>query len=221
MLAVGLNRAVYVWSACTSSVSKLCEVDFENRVTSVAWSNKGNHVAVGSDEGTTEIWDVNQNKVVRTLSDHLGRISALAWNGSILSSGSRDRLIISNDLRIKNAPIKRHVGHKQEICGLKWSPDGCQLASGGNDNKLMIWNLQNGQSPVAKFGQHKAAVKAIAWHPNQAGLLATGGGTADRCIRFWNTHTYKPISRVDTGSQVCNLMFSKTSSELVSTHGYS
>ena len=26
---------------------------------------------------------------------------------------------------------------------------------------------------------------------------------------------------IDTGSQVCNLMFSKTSNEIVSTHGYS
>ena len=64
-------------------------------------------------------------------------------------------------------------------------------------------------------------MKAIAWNPNQSGLLATGGGTADRCIRFWNTHTLQPINCVDTGSQVCNLMFSKTSNELVSTHGYS
>lgn len=53
------------------------------------------------------------------------------------------------------------------------------------------------------------------------GLLASGGGTADRCIRFWNTKTLQPLSHVDTGSQVCNLMFSKTTNELVSTHGYS
>lgn len=52
-------------------------------------------------------------------------------------------------------------------------------------------------------------------------MLATGGGTADRCIRFWNTHTLQPTNHIDTGSQVCNLMFSRTSNELVSTHGYS
>ena len=55
----------------------------------------------------------------------------------------------------------------------------------------------------------------------QRGLLATGGGTADQCIRFWNTLTLQPINCVNTGSQVCNLMFSKNSDELVSTHGYS
>ena len=75
--------------------------------------------------------------------------------------------------------------------------------------------------PLVKFSEHNAAVKAIAWSPHQNGLLATGGGTEDRCIRFWNTHTLQPLHHVDTGSQVCNLVFSKTLSEIVSTHGYS
>jgi cell division cycle 20-like protein 1 (cofactor of APC complex) len=64
-------------------------------------------------------------------------------------------------------------------------------------------------------------VKAIAWSPHQSGLLASGGGTADRCIKFWNVKNGTEINSIDTGSQVCNLMFSKSSNELVSTHGYS
>ena len=43
--------------------------------------------------------------------------------------------------------------------------------------------------PVYTFTDHIAAVKAIAWSPHHHGLLASGGGTADRCIRFWNTLT--------------------------------
>ena len=42
-----------------------------------------------------------------------------------------------------------------------------------------------------------------------------------RCIRFWNTLAGAPVSCIDTGSQVCNLMWSKTVNEIVSTHGYS
>lgn len=57
---------------------------------------------------------------------------------------------------------------------------------------------------------------AIAWSPHHHGLLASGGGTADRCIRFWNTLTGQPMQCIDTGSQVCNLAWSKHSSELVS-----
>mgnify|MGYP003683615109 CR=1 FL=1 len=70
-------------------------------------------------------------------------------------------------------------------------------------------------SPVQTYNEHLAAVKAIAWSPHQHGLLASGGGTADRCIRFWNTLTCQPLQCVDTGSQVCNLAWSKHSNELV------
>jgi len=31
----------------------------------------------------------------------------------------------------------------------------------------------------------------------------------------------QPLKCVNTGSQVCNLVFSKTNDELVTTHGYS
>jgi len=106
------------------------------------------------------------------------------------------------------------------VCGLKWSYDDQQLASGGNDNQLFVWNSHS-TSPILRCSEHTAAVKAIAWSPHQHGLLASGGGTADRCIRFWNTVTNTPLQCVDTGSQVCNLVWSKNVNEIVSTHGYS
>lgn len=59
---------------------------------------------------------------------------------------------------------------------------------------------QHSTSPVQTYGAHVAAVKAIAWSPHQHGLLASGGGTADRCIRFWNTLTAQPMHCVDTGT---------------------
>lgn len=68
-------------------------------------------------------------------------------------------------------------------------------------HQLLVWN-QHSQHPILKFTEHTAAVKAIAWSPHQQGLLASGGGTADRCIRFWNTANNNMLKCVDTGSQV-------------------
>lgn len=67
--------------------------------------------------------------------------------------------------------------------------------------QLFVWN-QHSTQPVLKYSEHTAAVKAIAWSPHLHGLLASGGGTADRCIRFWNTTTNSHLSCMDTGSQV-------------------
>uniref|UniRef100_A0A8C4QBL4 Fizzy-related protein homolog n=1 Tax=Eptatretus burgeri TaxID=7764 RepID=A0A8C4QBL4_EPTBU len=222
VLSVGLGTCVYLWSACTSQVTRLCDLSVDgDSVTSVSWSERGGHVAVGTHKGLVQIWDAVAGKKVNTLEGHTARVGALAWNADQLSSGSRDRLILQRDLRSPSVlPERRLQGHRQEVCGLKWSPDHQHLASGGNDNKLFVWSGA-GASPVQSYTEHLAAVKAIAWSPHQHGLLASGGGTADRCIRFWNTLTGQPLQAVDTGSQVCNLAWSKHASELVSTHGYS
>ncbi|XP_065216805.1 fizzy-related protein homolog [Planococcus citri] len=222
VLAVGLGNSVYLWSACTSQVTRLCDfLNDNNTVTSVAWNDRGNYVAVGTHHGYVQIWDVAVSKLVCKLTGHSARVGALAWNGESLSSGSRDRMILQRDIRSPpNSSDKKLAGHRQEVCGLKWSPDNQYLASGGNDNRLYVWNLSS-TTPIQTYTDHLAAVKAIAWSPHQHGLLASGGGTADRCIRFWNTLTGQAMQCVDTGSQVCNLAWSKHSSELVSTHGYS
>ncbi|KAG5678035.1 hypothetical protein PVAND_007742 [Polypedilum vanderplanki] len=222
VLAVGLGSCVYLWSACTSQVTRLCDLSNDgNTVTSVSWSERGHQLAVGTHHGYVTVWDVQASKQVNKLTGHSARVGALAWNGDILSSGSRDRLIMQRDVRTPPQTCERRLeGHRQEVCGLKWSPDNQYLASGGNDNRLYVWN-QHALTPVQSYTEHMAAVKAIAWSPHHHGLLVSGGGTADRCIRFWNTLTGQPMQCVDTGSQVCNLAWSKHSSELVSTHGYS
>lgn len=51
-----------------------------------------------------------------------------------------------------------------------------------------------------KFHEHKAAVKAIGWCPSNPSVLASGGGTADRHIRFFSSHSLSQNYAIDTGS---------------------
>lgn len=222
VLAVGLNSAVYLWEASTCDVTKVCDLSYErNPVTSVAWNDKGNYLAVGTGSGYVQVWDVAAMKPIIKLEGHSFRVGALSWNGDVLASGSRDKSILQRDIRIPTfMPQRKLTGHTDEVCGLKWSPDGQNLASGGNDNRLHVWNLHS-LAPMQTYTQHTAAVKAIAWSPQQHGLLASGGGTADRYIRFWNTLTGQQMHYVDSGSQVCSLAWSKHTQEFVSTHGFS
>lgn len=188
-------------------VTNLCDLSSENdEVSSVCWMGKGQHLAVGTAKGLVQIWDAQACRRVRTMPGHTHRVGTLASKTFVLASGSRDRKILMRDVRVKDPYVGELMGHKQEVCGLKWSSDNQYLASGGNDNKLLVWDpSQTKAGPLIKFSEHQAAVKAIAWSPHQHGLLASGGGTADRCIRFWNTTTAQPLQCVDTGSQVCFL----------------
>ncbi|KAH6777693.1 FIZZY-related 3 [Perilla frutescens var. hirtella] len=220
VLAVGLGTCVYLWSASNSKVTKLCDLGPNDSVCSVQWTREGSYISVGTSLGQVQVWDGTQCKRLRTMSGHQTRTGVLAWSSRILSSGSRDRNILQHDLRVPSDYISKLTGHKSEVCGLKWSHDDRELASGGNDNQLLVWN-QHSQQPILRLTEHTAAVKAITWSPHQSSLLASGGGTADRCIRFWNTTSGNQINSVDTGSQVCNLAWSKNVNEIVSTHGYS
>ncbi|KAH7362924.1 WD domain-containing protein [Plectosphaerella cucumerina] len=219
VLGVGLGQSVYMWNAQTSRVNKLCTLE-DDTVTSVSWIQKGTHIAIGTGKGLVQIWDAEKTRRLRTMTGHTARVGSLAWNSHILTSGSRDRSIYHRDVRAPDQWLRRLVGHKQEVCGLRWNCDDGQLASGGNDNKLMVWDKLS-ETPLWKFSDHTAAVKAISWSPHQRGLLASGGGTADRRIIFHDTVRGSVINEIDTGSQVCNLAWSKNSNEIVSTHGYS
>ncbi|KAI9877888.1 MAG: substrate-specific activator of APC-dependent proteolysis [Pleopsidium flavum] len=213
ILGVGLGSCVYMWNSQSGRVTKLCDLQ-DDIVTS------GSHVSIGTNKGLVQIWDAERCRRLRTMTGHTARVGALAWNDHILTSGSRDRLIFHRDVRQPDQYLRKLVGHKQEVCGLRWNTEDGQLASGGNDNKLMVWDKLS-ETPLWKFSEHTAAVKAIAWSPHQHGLLASGGGTADRRIKFWDTMTGSLVQEIDTGSQVCNLAWSKNSNEIVSTHGYS
>lgn len=229
LLGVGLGSCVYLWSAHTGKVIKLCELSLEDPITSLSWVQKGSTLAIGTNRGLVHIWDAERREHLRTMEGHTARIGTLAWSNSTLCTGSRDRSILLRDVR---APAQHHSRlsyHRQEICGLKWSAhDSHTLASGGNDNKLYVWDTRgssaaggDGLIPLWKFHEHQAAVKALAWAPNTTNLLASGGGTQDKRLRFWNTLNGTLIQEIDTGSQVCNLTWSTNSNELLSTHGFS
>ncbi|CAD8178876.1 unnamed protein product [Paramecium pentaurelia] len=219
ILSVALQSSVYLWSAINNKVTKFCDFRNTDIVCSLTWAPQGNQLAIGTESGSIQIYDQQKMKRISTLQGHTSRVGSLAWAGQTLCSGSKDKSIQLYDLRQQKI-IGKLEGHKQEVCGLKWSPDEYQFASGGNDNKLLVWRLGS-QVPIIKFNQHQAAVKAIAWSPHKHGLLCSGGGTADRAIRFFNTSTTEQLDWIDTGSQVCNLLFSKTINEFISTHGYS
>ncbi|KNC80500.1 hypothetical protein SARC_07142 [Sphaeroforma arctica JP610] len=222
-LAVALGPTVYLWNADTSDITKLLDLpDVNNYVSSVQWMPQGNVLAVGNDDGEVMLWDAENVKRLRTMKGHSSLVGSLSWNKHMLSSGSRSGVIHNSDVRVQNHIQSQMHGHAQEVCGLAWSPDGTQLASGGNDNILNIWDINaSTETPQYQLTDHQAAVKALAWCPWQSKLLASGGGTADRHIRFWNSASGVQTNSIDTKSQVCSLLWSKTHRELVSSHGFS
>ncbi|CAA6669738.1 unnamed protein product [Spirodela intermedia] len=171
-------------------------------VEDVAWSSDGRTLAVGFTDSTVQIWDTaaaRQKYICSELAVLLRQVRVLRGHRDRVSSLSWNCNLLSSGSR--DASIINH-----DVCGLRWSAGGNLLASGGNDNRVAR-PLSGGAGPRMV--------------PHQPNLLASGGGTADRSIKFWNTQAGSCATTVDTGSQVCALEWNRHRSEILSAHGFS
>ena len=217
ILGICLANSIYMMNGESDKVTKLYEAFDCESITSLRWNESGDQLAVGNILGQVSIWDVNKQKEIISLDSHEDRVCALDWRSTLIS-GSKDTNIIQHDLRVKKAQINTYQFHTQEVCKLMWSPDEQYFCSGGNDNKVLVWTPTNSM-PIMRES-HNACVKALAWSEKQYGVLATGGGASDKMIKTWNVRTRELIQERDTGSQVCSLVFSKLTNDIISAHGY-
>ncbi|KAL3471980.1 putative cell division cycle protein Cdc20 [Aspergillus californicus] len=219
-VAIGLDRNVYVWSAESGTVSSLMETSQDTYISSVKWSGDGAYVGVGLGTGEVQIWDVEEGTKLRSMFGHESRVGVMGWSKHTLSTGARSGLVYNHDVRIAKHKVAELVSHTSEVCGLEWRSDGAQLATGGNDNLVNIWDARSLSAPKFTKTNHRAAIKALSWCPWQLNLLATGGGSYDRHIHFWNTTTGARTNSIDTGSQVTSLRWSNHYREIVSSSGF-
>ncbi|BGP40386.1 WD repeat-containing protein slp1 [Rhodotorula kratochvilovae] len=237
LLAIGLAESVYVWNAATGDVTELCHVGAGNAdssvlaegdeyVCSLKFTEDGSHLAVGLASGPIQVYDVCAGQLVRTMTGHPSRVPSLSWSGAILASGCRSGEIWNSDVRVAQHCVAQMKGHRGEVCGLEWRPEiagglsgGGQglLASGGNDNVVNVWDGRMTNAPKMSKTNHTAA--ALAWCPWNSSLLASGGGSSDRTIHFWNTTQGARLNSLVTTSQVTSLAWNPHGKELLSTHG--
>ncbi len=223
MLAVALGSEVWLWNAVSHDTTLLMETENEDiAITSLRWMNDGSTLALGASDSSVQIWDASEKRRLRTMNGHSARVSALAWNDHVLSSGGADTKITNHDVRVASHLIGTLQGHGGEVCGLSWSQDGSKLASGGNDNVCCVWESRatTTATPRLRLTESKAAVKALGWCPWQRNLLATGGGQEDCCIRFYNTNSGRMSGATETDSQVCSLQWSPHTKEVLTSHGF-
>ncbi|KAJ3292374.1 ubiquitin-protein transferase activating protein [Borealophlyctis nickersoniae] len=219
ILAVALEDTVWIWNGNTGSAHELCKASGEKYVSSLQWMADGSYLAVGLSEGDVQLWSMETMSRTRTMRGRAARVGSLSWKESILSSGARDGSIWNHDVRMQNHKVAQLLHHESDVCGLKWRADGDVLASGGNDNQVAIWDART-NTPRFTKGEHMAAVKALAWCPWQLNILATGGGSHDKMIHFWNTSTGGKFGSCEADSQVTSIIWSHEYKEFVTSHGF-
>ena len=89
-LAIALQE-IYLQNTETLEIDILTnETDNGQSATSLSYHKSGNYLAVGQRNSEIKIWDITKMSVLRTMKTHSDRVSSLAWNDELLSSGSKD-----------------------------------------------------------------------------------------------------------------------------------
>lgn len=215
IVTIGLNESAYMYHPHTKKVFETLYLD-SGYVSSVCTNNTT--LGVGTSSGTLYLIDQETQKKVHEISMDKVRIPSLSWNNSLISAGLRNGKIKHFDMR-EGKVVQSLRLHSMEVCGLKWSPDKKYLASGGNDNLVQISQLGR-SSVVCTLSKHKGAVKAMDWCPWRSSILATGGGTKDKTIRFWDVDDKREERCLEVESQVCNIKFMSRYKEMITSHGY-
>ncbi|KAI7924005.1 WD domain-containing protein [Pyricularia oryzae] len=170
---------------------------------------------------------------VHMISVHLQQICGLSWSisGSMFASGGNDNMccLFDTEKVLDSAPdpmILGREGKMLDVTDPSFNPEDLELPDDSDDEEgdfpvrhpLIANRLKLGSAK--QRWAHGAAVKAIAFCPWQEGLVATGGGSNDKCIHFFHTTSGAALATIAVASQVTGLIWSTTRREIAATFGY-
>lgn len=222
-IAVGLASEVYLWRE--DEVACLLDLPEGRSVSCVSFSD-GDYIIVGTKEGNVYLFSQLRSTMLDHYFNQSNGVCCIEWfpnkpntflagddNGSVLCI----EILPPGKLNL----IAKFKCHQQQVCGIAICCDGNQAAIGGNDNCCAIWDMKTITQPKLLFQlPHQAAVKAVAYCPWSKSLLATGGGSKDRTIRFWHSNSGTLLNTIEARGQVTSLNWSNRKKQITLTFGF-
>lgn len=187
--------------------------------------------------------------LVAKITLHSQQICGLAWSldGEFFASGGNDNLccltevnkILSDNGTDASPPRPPEQDVESTPSGSTAGPSQpsgqhstmlADLGSGshGDGNPANVHTVRTSTNSIRHLDVgaekyrwvHGAAVKAIAFCPWREGLVATGGGSNDKCIHFYHTMSGAALATIAVSAQVTSLIWSTTKREIAATFGY-
>jgi hypothetical protein len=196
-------------------------------------------------EITRDTWPGAVSLIARISNIHCQQVCGLAWSydGRLFASGGNDNLcclfdadqvvgrrlepnIPGNGYRARIEASSAYGGIETrvtQLISLPPSDDGpvsafaAQLRLVSNDTDAVRCL---GPDIAKHHWNHDAAVKAIAFCPWRRGLVATGGGSNDKCIHFFHTPSGAALATISVSAQVTSLIWNTKRREIAATFGY-
>lgn len=230
-IAAGLGSIVYCWNETNGTVPLQ---PFGAELVSAISYSSNDFLAVGTKDSTVYVYSPSSINIIASIKlKNNASICSIKWlpksNYFFIGNDIGDVTVMKLQLKdpktTKNGYLlKIKVTFKcdqQQICGIDINPTTKQLAIGANNNNSTIWDISDLSTPKKVFQlRHDAAVKAVAFCPWMPNLLATGGGSRDKNIRFWHSTSGTLIGKYKTKGQITAVVWSRYKREILVTFGF-
>ena len=196
----GSGRDVQVWDADTGRLLSTLS-GAKEWITGIAFSLNGDHLAASSRDGSVLVWstrisaDGGNQQPEHRLDRQSGWILNVAY--------SRDDRVATADrdgaITLWNPTTgewsDEHSGHRGDVYGVTYSPDGRLLASVASDHTVRLRDARTGATLGPPLMGHRDAVYSVAFSPDGRRLATVG---RDKTLRIWNVAAALPLGEVPT-----------------------
>jgi WD40 repeat protein len=164
---------IYLIDLATGRILRTLE-GHKSSIQSLAFSSDGTHLASGSNDRTSRIWNVASGRCERVLEGHENIVDGVAFapGSQRLATASTDKT--GRIWSLANGRCEAVLrGHEKEVRCVAWRPDGKVVATGGLDGNIRQWSPDG--TAFRGFDKLGGQIYALAFSSSsQALLFATG-----------------------------------------------
>lgn len=192
-LLTGSQNEVYLWNTNTWVIEQSFK-PITGFFVSAAISPDMQHIAIGNDDGTITIWNIQSGQPSTTLDGHVDAVWDVEFSpdGTQLLSGGADGVVILWDWQ-KGQIIRSISGYFGRVNSVAFSPDGTMAAFGSADHIATLWNLPSGQIAFRLRG-HSDFVTDVEFRRDGKFLLSS---SEDNTLILWDVASGEPLARFE------------------------